>query len=170
MSKSPSRRRVRTTLWGLGGGCDRAVAGDVSSAKTVRVSSRTGTVIVLALVALAATGLATAGTAGQAPGRLSGVTQISYGCPGPQRVGTVCERWSSFGHARFRLTTVSTGEARIVTSDRRGRFTILLSSGRYRLTPLRQAHTTGGASLTVTIRPAVTARVRVRFHGFPQML
>jgi hypothetical protein len=43
------------------------------------------------------------------------------------------------------------GYARIVTSDPRGRFTLGLTVGRYRLTPLRQAHTTGGAPLTVTI-------------------
>jgi len=60
--------------------------------------------------------------------------------------------------------------ARTVTSDKRGRFTLVLAPGRYRLTPLRQAHTTGGVSATVTIQPAATTWTRVRFQGFPQML
>jgi hypothetical protein len=131
---------------------------------------RPGTAIALLCVAFGAGGMPQAGTAGQSQGRLSGSTQISYGCPGPQREGVPCEHWSSFARARFRLTTLSSGDARIVTSDWRGRFTLVLTVGRYRVTPLRQAHTTGGTPLTVTIRAAATTWTRVRFQGFPRML
>jgi hypothetical protein len=134
----------------------------------VHVPARIGTAIALSFVTLALGGLSQASAA--SPGRLSGVTQISYGCPGPQRVGEPCERWSSFAQARFRVTTLSSGAARIVTSDSRGRFTLVLAAGRYRLTPLRQTHTNGGASLTVTIRTAATTWTAVRFQGFPRML
>src|SRR5947207_2716350 len=102
------------------------------------------TAIALSFVLFDAGGLPQAGTAGQDQGRLSGVTQISYGCPGPQREGEPCEHWSSFAQARFRVTTLSGGNARIVTSNWRGRFTLVRIPGRYVLTPLRQAHTTGG--------------------------
>jgi hypothetical protein len=98
------------------------------------------------------------------------VTQISYGCPGPQREGESCEHWSSFAHARFRVTALRNGAVRVVTSNERGRFTLALTAGRYRLTPLRQAHTTGGTTLKVTIQPGATVWARVRFQGFPRML
>jgi hypothetical protein len=112
-----------------------------------------GTVTALSAVTLVA------GGAGQDVGRLSGVTQISYGCPGPQRDGEPCERWSTFAGARFRLVRLSGGAAaRTITSDRRGRFTVALSVGRYRLTPLRQANTSGGPSFTVTIRTSRASR------------
>ena len=130
-----------------------------------------GTTLALWLVAL------TAGAAPQASGtvhdqgRLSGVTQISYGCPGPQREGEPCEHWSTFAHAQFRMAKLGSGGAtRTITSDRRGRFTLVLAIGRYRLTPLPQAHTTGGTPITVTIGAAATTWARVRFDGFPRML
>jgi hypothetical protein len=129
-----------------------------------------GAAIVFSSVALGAGVSAQARTAGQDQGRLSGVTQISYGCPGPQREGEPCEHWSSFARARFRVTTSNNGDTRIVTSDRRGRFTLALTAGRYRVTPLPQTHTTGGATLTVTIRAGATVWARVRFQGFPRML
>ena len=132
--------------------------------------ARIGAAIALALVAVAAGGTPQAGSAGADQGRLSGVTQISYGCPGPQREGEPCEHWSSFARARFRLTPLAGGDARTVTADRRGRFTLVLTIGRYRLTPLRQAQTTGGTPLTVRIRAAATTWTRVRFQGFPRML
>ena len=131
---------------------------------------RMATGMALLFVSFGAGGIPQASTAGQDQGRLSGVTQISYGCPGPQREGETCEHWSSFAHARFRLRTLSSGDARTVTSGRLGRFTLLLTVGRYRLTPLRQAHTTGGPALTVTIRAAASTWTRVRFQGFPRML
>jgi hypothetical protein len=134
------------------------------------VAARMGTVIALSFVALALGGLPQASTAGQNRGRLSGVTQISYGCPGPQRMGEPCEHWSSFAQARFRVTTLSGGDARIVTSNKRGRFTLMLTAGRYRLTPLRQAHTSGGTQVTVTIRAVATTWTNVRFQGLPRML
>jgi hypothetical protein len=126
---------------------------------------RIGTITALSAVTLVA------GGAGQDVGRLSGVTQISYGCPGPQRDGEPCERWSSFAGARFRVVKLAGGAAaRTITSDRRGRFTVALSVGRYRLTPLRQANTSGGTAFTVTIRTGATTWARVRFEGFPRML
>jgi hypothetical protein len=128
-------------------------------------------IVALSAVALAAGGTPKTSSAVQTPGRLSGVTQISYGCPGPQRAGRPCEHWSSFGQAQFRIARLNDGErARTVTSDRRGRFTLVLVAGRYRLTPLRQAHTTGGVSDTVTVQSAATTWTRVHFQGFPQML
>jgi hypothetical protein len=126
---------------------------------------RIGTVTALSVVTIAA------GGTGQDVGRLSGVTQISYGCPGPQRDGEPCERWSSFAGARFRLAKLnSAAAARTITSDRRGRFTLALAVGRYRLTPLRQANTSGGTPFTLTIRTGATTWARVRFEGFPRML
>lgn len=133
--------------------------------------TRIGMTIVLPIVALAATGgMPHAGAAVQDLGRMSGVTQITYGCPGPQRDAEPCEHWSSFAHARFRLVRVGGGAPRTLTSDRRGRFTLLLAVGRYRVTPLRQPHTTGGPPVTVTIRASATTWLRVRFEGFPRML
>jgi hypothetical protein len=129
-----------------------------------------GVVIVFSCVSLGAGVSAQAGTAGQDQGRLSGVTQISYGCPGPQGEGEQCEHWSSFAQARFRMTTLKNGDTRIVRSNRFGRFTLALTVGRYRLTPLPQTHTTGGTTLTVTIQAGATVWARVRFQGFPRML
>jgi hypothetical protein len=129
------------------------------------------TVTALSVVALALGSASQAGSAAQDPGRLSGVTQITYGCPGPQREGETCERWSSFAQAQFRVAKLNSAAAvRTVTSDARGRFTLALAPGLYRLTPLRQAHTTGGTAVTVTVRAGATAWARVRFQGFPRML
>jgi hypothetical protein len=129
------------------------------------------TVTALSIVALALGSPSPAGSAAQDPGRLSGVTQITYGCPGPQREGETCEHWSSFAQARFRVAKLNSAAAvRTVTSDARGRFTLALAPGLYRLTPLRQAHTTGGTAVTVTVRAGATAWARVRFQGVPRML
>jgi hypothetical protein len=103
-------------------------------------------------------------------GRLSGVTQISYGCPGPQREGDPCENWSSFPDARFQLTKLDGAAARTITSDTNGSFTLMLAAGRYRLTPLPQSHTTGGTPLTAIVQADATTSVRVRFEGFPRMV
>ena len=130
-----------------------------------------GATVALWLVALAAVAAPQASGTVQNPGRLSGVTQISYGCPGPQREGEPCEHWSTFAQAQFRVAKLSSGGVtRTIKSDRRGRFTLVLAIGRYRLTPLPQAHTTGGTPITVTIRAAATTWTRVRFQGFPRML
>ena len=132
---------------------------------------RIGASLALWLIALTAVAAPRASGTVQNPGRLSGVTQISYGCPGPQREGEPCEHWSTFAQAQFRVAKLSSGGAtRTIKSDRRGRFTLVLAIGRYRLTPLPQAHTTGGTPITVTIRAAATTWTRVRFQGFPRML
>lgn len=129
------------------------------------------TVTALSVVALVLGSPSQAGSGAQDPGRLSGVTQITYGCPGPQREGETCERWSSFAQARFHVAKLSSpAAARTVTSDQRGRFTLALAPGLYRLTPRRQAHTNGGTAITVTVQAGATTWARVRFQGFPRML
>ena len=62
------------------------------------------------------------------------------------------------------------GATRTITSDRLGRFTLALATGRYQLTPLPETHTTGGTRITVTIQAAATTWTRVRFQGLPRML
>ena len=115
--------------------------------------------------------------AGSVSGRLSGATQISFGCPGPVRVGEPpCERWSSLPHARFTVSRLSLSgtpipnSARLVTSNEHGRFTLPLPAGRYRLTLLALVHTHGGSPVTVAIRPGRTTWTLVRFLGFPRMV
>jgi hypothetical protein len=110
--------------------------------------------------ALASATLATA----QPQGRLAGLTQISFGCPGPVRQGEQCERWLPYADAHFRVA------GRVVVSDVHGRFSVLLPVGTYRVTPLPGAHTRGGILQTVRIAAGQTLRILVRFVGFPQMV
>ncbi len=127
-------------------------------------------------VGLALSPAAVSGRAGPAAGRLAASTQISFGCPGPSRVGgPPCEHWSSFANARFTVTRLvrekpSPGTRLVVRSDSRGRFSIALAAGRYLLRPLAQPHTTGGTTLRVRVRIGVTTWTLVRFQGFPRML
>lgn len=132
--------------------------------------------IVAAVVLVACAAQATAGAA-VADGRLTGSTQITFGCPGPVRADApACKNWLSFARARFtvtRLTTVGTpigGAKRVVVSDGRGRFNLALAAGRYQLTPLPQAHTRGGNPTIVTIRAGRAIWALVRYQGFPQMV
>ena len=102
-------------------------------------------------------------------GRLSGATQISFGCPGPVREGEPgCNPWRPFVHAR--LTVAGNGIKRVVLSDDRGRFTLVLPVGGYSVTPLSQKNTRGGPRLTVRVSSGTTTWVRVRFVGFPMMV
>ena len=123
----------------------------------------------------AAVVLAGSPAGGNAGGRLVGLTQITYGCPGPQREGEQCERWSPFPSARFGLTrdradrTPLQGTRRIVVSDAKGAFRLSLVAGLYTITPLAQRHTRGGSPLTFRVRPGQTVRITVRFLGFPMM-
>jgi hypothetical protein len=110
-------------------------------------------------------------------GLLVGLTQVSYGCPGPARVGRPsCESWHPFPHGRFGIRQIGPkGQPlpqiiRVVVSDPRARFSIRLSTGDYQLTPLVQTHTSGGRKLTVHIRTGHTTRVLVRFLGVPRMV
>ena len=109
-------------------------------------------------------------------GRLAGLTQITYGCPGPQRIGEQCEHWSTFMQARCAVTRVRadgtpiTTTRRVVMSDRQGRFNIQLTTGTYTVTPLPQAHTHGGTTVRVLIRAGIATRVTVRFLGYPMMV
>jgi hypothetical protein len=110
-------------------------------------------------------------------GLLVGVTQISYGCPGPARIGhPSCEIWHPFAHARFGIRQIGPkGQPlpqiiRVVISDQLGRFSARLGTGDYQVSPLAQAHTSGGRKLTVNIRSGHTAKILVRFVGIPRMV
>ncbi len=109
-------------------------------------------------------------------GRLAGLAQITYGCPGPQRVDQQCGRWSMFAHARFALTRNRAGgrpipsTRRVVVSDGSGGFNLVLAAGTYTIIPLPQTHTRGGRTLTARIRAGQTTRITVRFLGYPMML
>ena len=123
---------------------------------------------------LIATGLALAALAGSAQaatpvGRLSGATQISFGCPGPAREGEPgCNPWRPFAHAR--IIVAGNGVKRLVLSDGRGRFTLVLPVGGYTVTPLPQKNTRGGPRLTIRVSARTTTWIRVRFVGFPMMV
>jgi hypothetical protein len=110
-------------------------------------------------------------------GVLAGLTQISYGCPGPVSIGQpTCESWHPFPHAHFGIRQIGPrGQPlpqiiRVVTSDRQGRFSARLTTGDYQLTPLVQTHSSGGRKLTIHIRPDHTTRIVVRFLGVPRMV
>jgi len=128
--------------------------------------------VVAAIGALAGGTQAVRAAAG---GRLTGVTRITYGCPGPQRVGQQCERWLTFGHARFAVTRTRvdgrpiTGTRRVVVSDSTGRFNLGLMIGTYTIVPLPQQHTHGGGTLTIRIPPGQTTHITIRFLGYPMM-
>jgi hypothetical protein len=108
-------------------------------------------------------------------GRIVALTQITYGCPGPQRVGQPCEHWSPFAHARFALTRDRSDGApisstrRVVVSDAAGRFTLTVTPGTYTITSLPQPHTHGGKPLVVRVRAGAATRIDVRFLGYPLM-
>ena len=134
---------------------------------------------VIASLALLATGASVAAASKTQAGSalLVGQTQISYGCPGPARLGQPsCERWHAFPHARLGIRQIGpTGQPlpqiiRVVVSDHLGHFTLRLSSGDYQVTPLVQSHTNGGRKLTVHIRSGSTTRILVRFRGIPRMV
>src|SRR5258708_6019522 len=104
-----------------------------------------------AVVVLAACSAQVGAAASVAGGRLAGSTQITYGCPGPVRVGAPpCANWVSLPRARFTIARLDAGGApiagttRLVVSDEHGRFDLALAAGRYRLVRLPQAHTRGG--------------------------
>ena len=159
----PARRLARDVAGGSG---VSSLMGDAMRAR-----------LILGLVVLALTaGAAASGVHASVGGRLAGVTQITFGCPGPIREGAPpCEHWSRFPHARFSITRLRgnvpvPGTDRRVSSDSRGRFTLQLVPGRYRLTPLPQPHTNGGTPVTVAVRTGQTTWTLVRFQGYPRML
>lgn len=130
----------------------------------------------IALLEIGAT-IATASQVQPGSGLLVGSTQISYGCPGPARVGQPsCETWHPFPKARFAIRQIGPKGRplpqiiRVVVSDHLGRFSTKLSSGGYQVTPLVQTHTSGGPRLTVHVRSGHTTRVVVRFLGVPRMV
>ncbi len=136
------------------------------------------TVVIASLaVLIIVAGRASASRGQPGSGLLVGLTQISYGCPGPVRNGQPpCEHWNPFPHAKFAIRQIGeNGQPlrqiiRVAVSDRLGRFSVRLSSGDYQLTPLAQAHTSGGRKLTVRIRFGHATRILVRFLGVPRML
>ncbi len=129
------------------------------------------------VLALSAGAVAAPASAGPADGRLSGSTQISFGCPGPVREGTPsCHPWRPYGHARFYVSrSTATGKSvpgsrRLVASDALGRFALRLPAGAYVVVPLPQAHTSGGAWVRARVRAGETTRILIRFEGFPKMV
>ena len=139
---------------------------------------RSFTAVIASLVLLASgVTVAAASRVQSGSGLLIRLTQISYGCPGPARVGQPsCEIWHSFPHARFGIRQIGPkGQplpqiVRVVVSDRLGRFTLQLTKGDYQVTPLVQAHTSGGRKLTIHIQPGHTTKILVRFLGVPRMV
>lgn len=130
--------------------------------------------IVLAAGSVAA---AAPASAGAADGRLSGSTQISFGCPGPVREGSPsCHPWRSFGHLRFYVSSSTVtgrpvpGTRRLVVSDAQGGFALRLTAGAYVVMPLPQAHTSGGTWVRARVRAGGATRILVRFEGFPKMV
>ena len=127
-------------------------------------------------VACTVLGFGAARASPSADGRLAGLTQITYGCPGPQRVGQPCEHWSPFAHARFAVThngsdgnpTPST--RRVLVSDYNGRFSLRLPAGAYTITPLPQTHTHGGKALAAHVHVGQTTHATIRFFGYPAMV
>jgi hypothetical protein len=109
-------------------------------------------------------------------GLLVGRTLITYGCPGPARIGIACPQWHLFPHARFAIRQIGpSGQplpqvVRLVLSDTNARFSVHLSNGDYLITPLAQRHTHGGKSITAHIAAGSSTRVTVRFIGYPQMV
>ena len=136
-------------------------------------------IVVTALPIALTIGIAAAAASHSQPrsGLLVGQTQISYGCPGPVRIGyPSCESWHPFLRARFSVRQIGPkGHAlpqiiRVVVSDREARFSLRLTAGGYQVTPLLQAHTSGGRKLTIHVRPSDTTRILVRFLGTPRMV
>jgi hypothetical protein len=130
----------------------------------------------IAVSAMVCSGLiiSVAHPAATASGRLAGMTQISFGCPGPA-TEPPCNPWRPFAHARFSLAQRASrgdpvsGTRRLVTSDARGRFAFRLPVGSYLIAPLPQRHTHGGTRVIVHVRAGESTTTLVRFDGFPQM-
>ncbi len=118
----------------------------------------------LAAAVVGLIGLAQGAAAAPPPGRLIGSAVISFGCPGPQREGLDCLRWSPFARARLSV------DGRLVVADRGGRFTLRLSPGAHVVRPLAQPHAKAGVPVVVRIRSGAVTTLVVRFAGYPQML
>jgi hypothetical protein len=138
---------------------------------------RSFTAVVASLtLMISSVGMAAASQVQQA-GSLVGLTQISYGCPGPARIGQpTCEIWQPFPRARFGIRQIGpTGRplpqiVRVVGSDQLGRFSVRLGTGDYQVSPFVQAHASGGPKLTIRVRSGHTTRLLVRFLGIPRMV
>ena len=130
-----------------------------------------------AAVVCAGVFVSVANPAATASGRLTGKTQISFGCPGPVQQGTPgCDPWRPFPHARFTVARRSasgnpiSSTRQTVTSDAQGHFELLLPAGAYVITPLPQPQTHGGNRVNAQVRAGESTAVLVRFTGFPQMV
>lgn len=131
--------------------------------------------LILAVVLVAAVAAGAARGATTPAGWLAGKTQISFGCPGPQRDdGPACQPWHAFPNAQVSVARVTAagvvGTPRVVTSDDTGGFRLRLAPGAYDVTPLRQPHTLQGTPIRVRITAGAVTRVLVRFEGFPKMV
>jgi hypothetical protein len=108
-------------------------------------------------------------------GFLAGVTQISFGCPGPTRDGGSCNPWQPFPGARFTVARLGSdgrpiaSTRRILASTPRATFRVSLLRGTYALTPLRQSQTNGGTTVKFQVRPGKATNVVVHFLGYPSM-
>jgi hypothetical protein len=139
---------------------------------------RSFTAVVTSLtLMISSVGIAAASKVQAGSGSLVGLTQISYGCPGPTRIGQPsCESWHPFPHARFAIRPIGPkGQPlpqiiRVVVSDQHGRFSLRLSTGEYQIAPLAQAHTAGGPKLNVHVRSGHTTRILIRLLGIPRMV
>jgi hypothetical protein len=159
-------------------GCvERRTLGEMARSKGPQGFIRARLALGVAVSFLAAAAVASAGTASPQRGWISGLTQISFGCPGPVREGAPpCEHWSRFAHARFSIVRLSArdepraGSRETIVSDSHGRFRVAVPSGRYLVTPLPQPHTRGGTPIHLRVRAGTASWVLVRFHGVPQML
>ena len=147
---------------------------ETSSGAFGEVALRKIVVVGIAAVVCGGAAAGVANPAATASGRLSGKTQISFGCPGPA-TEPPCNPWRPFAHARFSLAQRSAdggpkpGTRRTIISDARARFSLRVAVGSYVITPLRQSHTRGGERLVVQVGAGVSTAALVRFIGFPQM-
>jgi hypothetical protein len=131
-------------------------------------------IVAVALVGIWA--LSGSAGAGVSPGRLSGVTEVTFGCPGPIREGAPpCRRWLIFPRAHFTVTRQGStgspipGTRRLAVSDGSGRFDLALAAGSYQLTPQPQARVVGGTAVDVTVLAGRVTRTVVRFWGLPRI-
>jgi hypothetical protein len=133
---------------------------------------------------IAVTVLAAAGTAAGASqgatvptGLLAGKTQISFGCPGPQRDDVpACNPWRTFANAQVSVVRVRAdgtpvlSTRRLVVSDDAGAFRLRLAAGAYTVTAVKQPRALPTAPLHVRVTAGAVTRVVVRFEGFPKMM
>ncbi|HEY6053189.1 MAG TPA: hypothetical protein VIU86_04615, partial [Gaiellaceae bacterium] len=122
----------------------------------------------IAIAVLAAAGAAAGASHGATvpTGWLAGKTQISFGCPGPQRDdGPACNPWRTFANAQVSVVRVRAdgtpvlSTRRLVVSDDAGAFRLRLAAGAYMVTPVKQPHALPTAPLQVRVTGGAVTRV-----------